>query len=176
MLAHHILTRLQPEPPPVHLSPKSVELLQRLPWPGNVRQLESVLLRALVLFGKLNQIADDDVHRALALELEPQASDTAPSQRLFCPRPAPPGWFWDEVWKPFKEHRLERQAVLDLLAETLQETGGYYTRVADRFGISRREYQKFIDFLTHSDLRLDFRPYRQSGSGTTEQDPAGDLF
>ncbi|MEM9293403.1 MAG: sigma 54-interacting transcriptional regulator [Acidobacteriota bacterium] len=202
-LSAHILARLESEER-VRLQPTAVEVLQRYAWPGNVRQLESVLLRALVLFGDRWQITALDVEQALEPEREaargwraaaaasgagapgeavggqrlpassppvlppasfPQGSGVSPAMplesMLVCPLPPPPGWFWEQVWRPFKERKLARAAVRALIARTLEETGGFYTRVARRLGVEESDYQRFIDFLGNADLRLDYRPYRR---------------
>ena len=47
-----------------------------------------------------------------------------------------------------------------LLERHLEETGGFYSRVASRLGVEKEDYQRFIDFLKHAGLKVDHRPYR----------------
>ncbi len=50
-LIHHFVTRFAAEEGKTVLTvqPQALEMLQRYPWPGNVRQLENVVFRAIVL-------------------------------------------------------------------------------------------------------------------------------
>src|SRR5690606_17457847 len=48
LLAEHILSRIEGGEH-THLAPETLDRLKRLDWPGNVRQLENALRRAVVL-------------------------------------------------------------------------------------------------------------------------------
>jgi hypothetical protein len=74
--------------------------------------------------------------------------------------PELPGWFWREVHGPWKERRIGKSALRDLVDRTLAETGGYYTRAALRLGVERTEYRRFVDFLANADAKVDHRRYR----------------
>ena len=162
LLTRHFLARLADGE--VRLGRSALQSLEDYHWPGNVRQLESVLLRALVMFGAPDELTAEDIRQALALEQGLLDFDTEVSA-LVCPDPAPVGWFWQEVWEPWKNRRLTGETVRGLLVRHLQETGGYYSRVAERLGVEKRDYQRFLDFLKHSNLKVDHRPYREGRSG-----------
>ena len=112
------------------------------------------------MYGDADRLTADDVDRALAIEDGGHVPASRSSISLECPDPPPEGWFWEAVHGPFKERRLPPEVVRDLLARHLAETGGFYTRVADRLGVDRDDYQRFLDFLKHSGLKVDHRPYR----------------
>lgn len=143
--------------PSIRIHKGVVEELQSHPWPGNVRQLESVFLRALVMFGSPDELRRDDVRQALALEDEAPGEET---ERLHCPDPPPDGWFWEDVHERWKNHELAPESVRDLLRRELEATEGFYTKVAERLGVERSDYQRFMDFLTNAGLKVDYRPYR----------------
>lgn len=64
-LAKHSLEKLCVRPPVSELSPEAVQLLQSQPWAGNVRELQNVMERALIL------AEDEPVIRAEHLLLGP---------------------------------------------------------------------------------------------------------
>ena len=92
-------------------------------WPGNIRQLESVLLRAIVLYGQPDELDADDVHRAL--ELEAGYAAVSREAKLECPDPVPDGWFWDEVFARWKLRRLSVVELEELVRGKLAESGGF---------------------------------------------------
>jgi DNA-binding NtrC family response regulator len=66
-LARHFLGKLWPRPPAPELSPEAIQLLQSQPWAGNVRELQNVIERALIL------AEDGPVIRPAHLLLEPSS-------------------------------------------------------------------------------------------------------
>jgi two-component system response regulator PilR (NtrC family) len=101
LLAQAILARLAPAggPRPI-LTPEALEQLSRYGFPGNIRELENILERALAL-SSTAEIDVDDLRLAPAAPGEPQ--------------PAP-----EEGGAPLPEYleTLERKAILDALART----------------------------------------------------------
>ncbi|MCG8458058.1 MAG: sigma 54-interacting transcriptional regulator, partial [Holophagales bacterium] len=158
LLVRHFLPRLA-DGREVRVGAGALRELQAYSFPGNVRQLESVLLRSLVMFGRAEELTGEDVRQALAVEDGGVGSLAAPV-RLECPDPPPEGWFWREVQEPWKSRRLTADRVRDLLTRELELTGGFYSRVARRLGVADDDYQRFLDFLKHSGLKVDHRPYR----------------
>jgi hypothetical protein len=105
---------LQQSLPGAHFTPESMELLRRSPWPGNVRDLRNVLLKAVMHM---------DSHRTevrpadLVAWLGPQASTSKAQQ-------------------PFEGNLedMERQAIF----ETLAKCSGDRDETSRQLGISRR--------------------------------------
>jgi hypothetical protein len=114
------------------------------------------------MFGNPDELTAQDVSQALAIE--DGASATAAAQPIFerleCPQPPPDGWFWDRVHGPWKARELSSESVRALLEEHLEATRGFYSRVAPRLGVRKADYQRFLDFLKHSGLKVDHRPFR----------------
>jgi transcriptional regulator with PAS, ATPase and Fis domain len=134
------------------------DVLASYHWPGNIRQMESVVLRSLALYGNPDELTADDVRRALEAEEGWGASTTAAP--LDCPEPAPEGWFWDEIWPRWKMRKISLNQLEELVRRTLAENGGFYSRVAVRLGVAQRDYQRFIDFLSHAGVKIDYQQFR----------------
>ncbi len=119
LLVEHFLHRYSSESQGrlKYVSPASLDLLMRYSWPGNVRQLENAIERALVM-GKSDAILPQD----LPLEVQ-KLSD------LSCPI-LPSGRF------SFKERvaHLEKE----LVTGALEETHWVQTKATKSLGISRR--------------------------------------
>lgn len=97
--------------PRASLSSDAVEILRAHSWPGNIRELRNVIMKAAVL-------CDSDEISRHDLPPELKASQRLPSQ-------APVSSSLDG---------LERRTILEVLAQT----GGHQQRAADALGISRR--------------------------------------
>ena len=127
LVAAHILERLaaQNGVAPPRLSPSALEELMRYDFPGNVRELENILERALAL-----SPAEELGPEALALHRiapEEEEEDSAPSQPLA----------QQQVDAPLPAYldRLEREAIL----QALGKTGFNRTAAARLLGITFRQ-------------------------------------
>jgi len=122
LIAMHILQRLaaQNGVAPPRLSPQGLEELMAYDFPGNVRELENILERALAL-SPAEELGPQDLalHR-IAPEEEPESAPA--SQPLDAPLPA----YLD---------RLEREAIL----QALGRTGFNRTAAARLLGITFRQ-------------------------------------
>jgi transcriptional regulator with GAF, ATPase, and Fis domain/tetratricopeptide (TPR) repeat protein len=135
--------------PPIPVRSDALELLARYPWPGNVRQLENEIRRALVLSD--TSIGPEELSeeiRRVALES----------------RPRPMGL-------DLRAHveGLERQ----LVSTALERTNGNQTRAAELLGVSRFGLQKMLrrleiriaELTQESSERTPSRPPVTGGSG-----------
>ncbi|VAW80735.1 Type IV fimbriae expression regulatory protein PilR [hydrothermal vent metagenome] len=122
-LAGHILERLSPGDTGTRLGQDALETLQRYDFPGNVRELENILERAITLCDT-EEIQPAD----LALpKLETTAIDEVARNE---PIPAPPeGVALEEYLE-----NIERQAILN----ALEQTDNNKTAAAKRLGITFR--------------------------------------
>ena len=102
----------------VTLSRDAVDLLRRHPWPGNIRELQNAIERALITCeGALVTAAQ------LALPRPSGPATTGPKQ----PEPVPAAASSVDV------HELERKAIIDALART----HGHKARAAALLGLTR---------------------------------------
>jgi two-component system, NtrC family, response regulator PilR len=126
LLAHNILIRLAREnnlKSAPELDPAAAELLAQYDFPGNVRELENVLERAVTL---------SDGRAITAAELQLRRHSDLPGAPAGRAAPPPSGAGW-----PLEQHvvEVERQAIRD----ALQKTGGNKTRAAALLGMTFRQ-------------------------------------
>jgi transcriptional regulator with GAF, ATPase, and Fis domain len=115
-LAEHFLKRASDAPP--RISKNALRALSSHAWPGNVRQLENEISRAVVhCDGKSIELSD------LTIVQDPASAQGEPEPDL--------------LLKPQVE-ALERR----LVEQAMQETGGNQTRAAALLGLSRYGLQK----------------------------------
>jgi transcriptional regulator with GAF, ATPase, and Fis domain len=159
LLVRHILARMgRGTASPIRIGKGVDDVLVAYHWPGNIRQLESVVLRAVALYGRPDELLADDVRRALAAEEGFEVN--AAAAPLECPSPAPEGWFWDEIWPRWKMRKISLQQLEDLMQRVLAESGGFYSRTLARLGIAPEDYQRFVDFLSHAGVKIDYQRFR----------------
>ena len=105
--------------PPRKLSARALELLQRYRWPGNVREMENALERALVL-------SEDE-------EIEPESLPD-PLLREAKPEPLPSSPDPDDL----SVKRAQRLLEADLIRRALERTQGNRTKAAELLELSPR--------------------------------------
>jgi two-component system response regulator PilR (NtrC family) len=123
IIAQAILERIaeQAGGTPPRLSPQALEELVAYDFPGNIRELENILERAMALLSG-NVIAAEDLRlRAIAIDDESASAEARAPGRVL----------------PLPEHldRIER----DLIVQALTETGFNRTAAAKRLGITFRQ-------------------------------------
>ncbi len=134
-MATYLLARFARElgvTPPA-LTDEAVEVLAREPWPGNVRQLENCLYRALVFAGG-HPLSHADIERHLdrdpARPHKPSGFSHAALRQLA--RDYLGGYGGAQAYDDF-----QRLVDRELLAEALERTRGNHTHAAKLLGISR---------------------------------------
>jgi two-component system response regulator PilR (NtrC family) len=136
-LAEHILHRLAREAgvDPSRLSPAAVQALLRHPFPGNVRELENVLERAVALASEQELQPDDLLLPSGEFDNAPEADPVAPAETL--PAAAPSYTLTDGVPSDLGAYldALEREAIRAALAKT----GHNRTAAAPLLGLSFRQ-------------------------------------
>lgn len=112
--------------PLASVSPEALELMQRYPWPGNIRELENVLERAVILAGGAAAQSSEAAETPLVIHTRHLPSGMTASApvvlgaSLLCPG--------------FSIDQLERT----LIHESLARTAGNKTEAAKLLGITRR--------------------------------------
>jgi hypothetical protein len=61
--------------------------------------------------------------------------------------------FWEVVHRPFLARDLNRSQVKAFIRQGLMTADSSYRRALEVFGMSSSDYQKFMDFLRHHDLK-----------------------
>ena len=149
LLADHCLQRLQLRYGVAkRLSAESFAMLTGYDWPGNVRQL-----MALVSTGYA--MADDDVIEPRDLESLIERADTtaeaADGQYDRVVRHG--GDFWEVVYQPFLSRELNRKQVRAFIQRGFAASKGSYRHLLDLLHLPASDYQRFMDFLRHHDLK-----------------------
>jgi transcriptional regulator with GAF, ATPase, and Fis domain len=137
------------------ISPAAWELLRRHEWPGNVREIRSVVdvghclaegpaiepenLQD-VLGGDEQEAStgrggDDIVSRVLGQMVEQDST------------------FWEAVREPFLARDLNRREVREIVGRGLRESGWSYKALLELFNLPSDEYLRFMDFLRHHRLK-----------------------
>jgi DNA-binding NtrC family response regulator len=106
-LAMHFLSQHDPS---LRFSQEAIEVLRRHPWPGNIRELRNVVMRAAVLSLE-DEIGVGDLPLQQAANREPQVTVSATSLEV-----------------------MERKMIFD----ALHSTNGHQQKAAAKLGISRR--------------------------------------
>ena len=115
----------------IGLRAEALELLRRYPWPGNARELENYMERAVVL-------ADPD-----ATELAPALLPDVVRQGTPALFPTPSAL--EEAPGPGSLHRLGEQERIQLLQEALRATEGNAAAAARLLGTSARSVRYYLD-------------------------------
>lgn len=129
-------------------SNSSLRLLESYHWPGNIRQLISIVTIGYAMAdGDTIETADF----ASELEKFDAAADTA--EALYDRLLTGTKNFWELVHQPFVDRDLNRSQVKALIKRALATTQGNYRMLLDLFRLPATDYQKFMDFLRHHDLK-----------------------
>jgi two-component system, NtrC family, response regulator PilR len=137
LLAQHFVERYagQLGKPVVGLSKDALSALERYAWPGNVRQLENALERAVAL----------ERSPAVLLESLPDAVLEGPAPALAPVIPLAPdgavGPYLPPEGLDLEAH--VRQIERDYLAEALRRAGGVKTRAAELLGMTFRSFRYY---------------------------------
>ncbi len=152
-LCRALLARLSQESglPMPEIDERSLEQIARLPLPGNVRELENLLHRAITLGEEGPLRIDPEMQLPCGTPPAPPAppASASPSPSLSPSRPVPPG---GPLSPTDADLPRDLQAWLDerergILVQALQENGFNRTATAARLGLSLRQIRYRIDRL-----------------------------
>jgi DNA-binding NtrC family response regulator len=130
-------------------SQSSLDLLSSQSWPGNIRQLVSVATMGYAL-AEGDTIEPPDFQD----QLDSAGSNQAESaQDLFQRVVVARDDFWSTVHDPFLKRDLNRSQVKAFVKKGLSESQGSYQMLLSLVRVPQTEYQRFMDFLRHHDLK-----------------------
>jgi len=118
------------------LSREAQSLLSRHHYTGNIRELRSILLRAL-FFRKGRVVTEEDIRNVLGTlpSREPEGASVALTEKLaaeiFETIRSGEGDFWLSVYTPFTENRIARDVVLAIIEMARAEGGGTMPKIAE---------------------------------------------
>ncbi len=127
----------------------SLDLLTKYDWPGNVRQVISVATVGYALC-EGDTIEPPDFQEQLDSSSGSQAESAADLyQRVIIGRES----FWDAVHEPFMRRDLNRSQVKAFIKKGLVDSQASYQKLVEVMGLPPTDYQRFMDFLRHHDLK-----------------------
>lgn len=115
-----------------HLTPELLHALKSFGWPGNIRQLENVLER-MVLMSEGEALHFSDLPPEVAESVTPPLSEVSIDGQPLS---------FKEVVK-----RQTQSVERELIEKALEETGGNVTKAAEKLGLSRKGLQLKIKEL-----------------------------
>lgn len=131
-------------------SREALALLAGYRWPGNVRQLMSVATMGYALAdGDTISVSDFEAQ----LDVAGVASQKDFVEELFERLVLREQTFWESVHEPFMKRDLNRAQVKALVKKGLTAAGGSYHALLETLGLPHEDYQRFMDFLRHHDLK-----------------------
>ncbi|QTD51345.1 sigma-54-dependent Fis family transcriptional regulator [Sulfidibacter corallicola] len=167
LLAAHFSARYEQKVPGLKItwSNRAMQALEGYSWPGNVRQLEAVINRALVMFAEDGNMTEAAIEQSLAAEMHQrgneQESGVGGTQLFRQVCDGGPNAFWGMVQQPYRQHEITHANLLALVREALTESKGSYKQAAAMMGIVDKDYNRFLDFLKNSRAKLDYREFRR---------------
>jgi transcriptional regulator with GAF, ATPase, and Fis domain len=131
-------------------SPTSIKFLERYPWPGNIRELRSIVT---IGFSMAESKFIEPDHFVSELRQANLPAPDAGKSELFGTMVERARSFWEIVHEPFLDRDLNRAQVREIISQGLLAARGSYRRMSVLFNIKPDQYQKFMDFLRHHRLK-----------------------
>jgi transcriptional regulator with PAS, ATPase and Fis domain len=165
MVEHFLQQFARPSTPVRAISPDAMAALAEYPWPGNVRQLENVIER-LVVIGHREVIELTDLPAEFRTVRQPEAR-TVPSasrhdvtEELYTRLTKDGESFWTTVYPLYMQRDITRTDVREVVRKGLEEARGSYKIVVRLFNMDQGDYKKFLNFLRKHQCQLPFKTYR----------------
>ena len=151
------------------MSSAALQALENYHWPGNVRQLISVVTMGYAMAeGTFIEPEDFAAEFSKPAEGEERQPIQAPAS-LDPPASASPAAdigtelferitrhgdsFWENIYERFMDRDLNRGQVRALVKKGLSASDGNYRRLLVAFRLPASDYQRFMDFLRHHNLK-----------------------
>ncbi len=96
------------------LSPEALQAMRRYSWPGNIRELENMLERGIIL-------CQGEALTPLELPSQLQRLAEQPAHEAFETEPAPPEWEKEFIFHTLEKHAWNRQEAAQALQISLEE-------------------------------------------------------
>lgn len=153
---------------PVTFTDEAMQLLIRYRWPGNVRELHNIVEQTVWLAdGDLVDVAQlpASIRTASPTVVPVRERRCQVADELYAAIVTAGYSFWDHIYPLFLSRDITRHDMRELVRRGLATTRGNYRALLKLFGMSSRDYKRFLNFLAAHDCRADFREFR---NGTPE--------
>ena len=152
---------------PVVFSAEALDLLERYRWPGNVRELQNIVEHAIW------QSDDAEVSAAALPRAIRQTETLVPTgerrrqiaDELYEALVNGGCSFWAHVHPLFLARDITRHDVRELVRRGLRTSRGSYRALLTLFGMEPQDYQKFHNFLSAHECKVDYREFRSGETG-----------
>jgi transcriptional regulator with PAS, ATPase and Fis domain len=133
-------------------------------WPGNVRELQNVIEQ--ISWISSTEVIDVEELRQTVQLAAWQPVDPARSREvanvLYDALREGHLTFWGDVYTRFLQRDMTREDLRELVRRGLEHAGGNYRAMLPLFGISAKDYKRFLNFLAAHECAPDFRRFRSS--------------
>ena len=160
---------------PLTFSDDALRAFQRYRWPGNVRELQNVVEQLLWL------TPEDTVrteHLPMSMRTGPGLMAPLNDRRrqvaddLYEALVRQGASFWELVYPMFLARDITRQDLRELVRRGLRESRGRYKSMLKLFGISSRDYRRFMNFLAAHDCGIGVREFRSEAAAPPSETSA----
>jgi DNA-binding NtrC family response regulator len=167
-LSRHFITRFAAEENKqvAGLTPQASQLLERFNWPGNVRQLENTIFRAVVLCdGPQLDVCDfPQIATAMGMEAATRQPVTASPASEAEPVRAPVSAYGLNVTDAAGNIRKFVEMESEIIRMAIARYNGHMSEVARRLGIGRSTlYRKLKEFGLEGDVAAEEEDMRKVG-------------
>ena len=160
-LTSHFLARAGRE---LTFSDDAQRAFQRYRWPGNVRELFNVVEQLIGLTPPNGTIELE--HLPVTMRHRPGRLAPVDDRRrqvaddLYDALVRKGASFWELVHPMFLARDITRHDLRELVRRGLRESGGRYRTLITLFGMSTRDYRRFMNFLATHECTVAFREFR----------------
>jgi DNA-binding NtrC family response regulator len=157
------------------VAPAALRLIERYRWPGNVRELQNAFEQAIWLApGNVIEVEHlpEPIRVAALTVLPTRERRTQVADQLYQALVTSGYSFWEHIYPLFLSRDITRHDMRELVRRGLAVTRGNYRGMLKLFGMSPRDYKRFLNFLTAHDCRADFREFR---NGVPDAKPRHEL-
>jgi transcriptional regulator with PAS, ATPase and Fis domain len=147
----------------VGITPEAMRLLERYRWPGNVRELQNALEQTIWLAaGNLIDVQHlpESIRTSAETVLPMHERRMQVADQLYHALVTSGYSFWEHIYPLFLARDITRHDMRELVRRGLTATRGNYRAMLKLFGMSPRDYKRFLNFLASHDCRADFREFR----------------
>jgi DNA-binding NtrC family response regulator len=171
-LTTHFLERSQR---PLTFTDDARRAFERYRWPGNVRELVNVVEQLLWLTpgGTVGM-----EHLPMPMRTDPVLITPATDRRrqvsddLYEALVKQGASFWEYVYPMFLARDITRHDLRELVRRGLRESRGRYKSMLKLFGISSRDYRRFMNFLAAHDCGIGVREFRSEAAAPPSETSA----
>jgi transcriptional regulator with PAS, ATPase and Fis domain len=163
-LMRHFLAIAESE---LSFTDEALQTLLNYRWPGNVRELRNVV-EQLVWLSTGDVVGVE--HLPVSMRSQPgfvkANSDRSGrvADELYDALVKQGASFWEHVYPMFLARDITRHDLRELVRRGLRESQGRYKSLLTLFGMSSRDYRRFMNFLAAHDCGVGVREFRESAS------------